>query len=105
MRGRRTNGLYHGECVALGMLPMIEDRKLQKRARAVLRKLELPVRTGLDKQKVLAQMQHDKKSGGDYDHGHPRAGAWLLARRYHPDVRTARPAGPGNARLRGRAAD
>ena len=65
VRGRRTNGLYHGECVALGMLPMIEDRKLQKRARAVLRKLELPVRTGLDKQKVLAQMQHDKKSGGD----------------------------------------
>ena len=65
VRGRRTNGLYHGECVALGMLPMIEDRKLQKRARAVLRKLELPVRTGLDKQKVLAQMQHDKKGGGD----------------------------------------
>ena len=32
VRGRRTNGLYHGECVALGMLPMIEDRKLQKRA-------------------------------------------------------------------------
>ena len=26
IRGRRTNGLYHGECVALGMLPMIEDR-------------------------------------------------------------------------------
>ena len=65
VRGRRTNGLYHGECVALGMLPMIEDRKLQKRARAVLRRLELPVRTGLDKQKVLAQMQHDKKGGGD----------------------------------------
>ena len=46
IRGRRTNGLYHGECVALGMLPMIEDRQLQKRARAVLRKLGLPVRTG-----------------------------------------------------------
>ena len=28
VRGRRTNGLFHGECVALGMLPMIEDKSL-----------------------------------------------------------------------------
>lgn len=26
IKGRRTVGLYHGECVALGMLPMIESR-------------------------------------------------------------------------------
>ena len=64
IRGRRTNGLYHGECVALGMLPMIEDRQLQKRARAVLRKLGLPVRTGVDKHKALDYMRHDKKSAG-----------------------------------------
>lgn len=64
VRGRRTNGLYHGECVALGMLPMIEDKSLQKRTRAVLRKLGLPVRTGVDKYKVLEYMRHDKKSGG-----------------------------------------
>ena len=64
VRGRRTNGLYHGECVALGMLPMIEDRSLQKRTRAVLRKLGLPVRTGVDKHKVLEYMHHDKMSGG-----------------------------------------
>ncbi len=64
IRGRRTNGLYHGECVALGMLPMIEDRQLQKRARAVLRKLGLPVRTGVDKHKVLDYMRYDKKSAG-----------------------------------------
>ena len=30
-------GLYHGECVALGMLPMIESKALQKRVRAVYR--------------------------------------------------------------------
>lgn len=64
VRGRRTNGLYHGECVALGMLPMIEDKSLQKRTRAVLRKLGLPVRTGVDKHKVLEYMRHDKKSSG-----------------------------------------
>ena len=65
IRGRRTNGLFHGECVALGTLPMIEDKALAKRARAVYRSLGLPVRTGVDKKKVLAYMQHDKKSRGD----------------------------------------
>ena len=64
VRGRRTNGLYHGECVALGMLPMIEDKSLQKRTRAVLRKLGLPVRTGVNKKKVLEYMRHDKKGAG-----------------------------------------
>ena len=65
VRGRRKNGLYHGECVALGMLPMIEDKALAKRARAVLRKLGLPTRAAYDKQKVLNQMRHDKKGRGD----------------------------------------
>ena len=65
IRGRRTNGLYHGECVALGMLPMIEDKQLVKRTRAVMRTLGLPVRTGVYKHKVLGYMQHDKKSRGD----------------------------------------
>ena len=65
IRGRRTNGLYHGECVALGMLPMIEDKQLVKRTRAVMRTLGLPVRTGVDKHKVLGYMQQDKKSRGD----------------------------------------
>lgn len=62
--GRRKNGLYHGECVALGMLPMIEDRQLQKRVRAVYRKLGLPARAGYNKEKVLGFMLHDKKARG-----------------------------------------
>lgn len=64
IRGRRTTGLFHGECVALGMLPMIEDKALAKRTRAVCRTLGLPVRTGVDKRKVLSYMQHDKKGSG-----------------------------------------
>lgn len=64
VRGRRKNGYYHGECVALGMLPMIEDRQLAKRVRGVYRKLGLPARAGYNKEKVLAQMLHDKKAGG-----------------------------------------
>ena len=59
--GRRTKGLYHGECVALGMLPMIEDKQLAKRVRAVYRKLGLPARTAYNKEKVWGYMLHDKK--------------------------------------------
>ncbi len=62
IKGRRTNGLYHGECVALGMLPMIESKALQKRTRAVYRRLGLPLRASYDKEKVLAEMLHDKKA-------------------------------------------
>ncbi|MDD4850425.1 MAG: 3-dehydroquinate synthase [Gemmiger sp.] len=64
VKGRRKNGLYHGECVALGMLPMIEDKPLIKRTRAIYRALGLPARTGYNAQKVLEYMQHDKKSTG-----------------------------------------
>ena len=35
-------GLLHGECVALGMLPMIEDDALRARTKAVLEKLDVP---------------------------------------------------------------
>lgn len=59
--GRRKEGLYHGECVALGMLPMIEDKKLVKRVRAVYRKLGLPARAAYNKEKVWSYMLHDKK--------------------------------------------
>ena len=65
IRGRRTKGFYHGECVALGMLPMIESPGLAKRVRAVYRKIGLPLRAGYDKEKVLHYMQQDKKTRGD----------------------------------------
>ena len=64
VRGRRTRGLYHGECVALGTLYMIEPRALKKRVRAVYRRLGLPVRCTVDKEAVLAAMLHDKKAQG-----------------------------------------
>ena len=64
VKGRRTNGLYHGECVALGMLPMIESKALQKRVRAVYRSVGLPIRCSYDKEKALAEMLHDKKAQG-----------------------------------------
>lgn len=65
VRGRRKKGLYHGECVALGMLPMIEDKALTKRTRAICRSLGLPTRASFNKQQVLDYMRHDKKGRGD----------------------------------------
>jgi len=62
IRGRRKTGLLHGECVALGMLPMIEDEALRKRTLAVYRKVGLPVRATYDKEKVYAECLHDKKA-------------------------------------------
>ena len=60
--GRRKNGFYHGECVALGMLPMIEDRTLQRRVRALFRRLGLPARVAYDRERVMESIRHDKKA-------------------------------------------
>ena len=64
IRGRRTRGLYHGECVALGLLPMVEDPALVKRIKAVYRRLGLPLRTKWNSEKVFEAMTHDKKTRG-----------------------------------------
>ena len=60
--GRRTNGLYHGECIALGTLPMIEDKALQKRVRALYRRLGLPARLTVNTDKIMDYIRHDKKA-------------------------------------------
>ena len=56
--------LYHGECVALGMLPMV-SASVGARLRPLLEKLGLPTATDLDKEAVWQAMQHDKKSNSD----------------------------------------
>lgn len=56
-------GLYHGECVALGMLPMCSDA-VRARLIPVLRKLGLPTTCSLDMQRVYEAMTHDKKTFG-----------------------------------------
>lgn len=55
--------LYHGECVALGMLPMAAEEP-RKRLAALLKKVGLPVEYRFDKEKVLAAMAMDKKVSG-----------------------------------------
>ena len=56
--------LYHGECVALGMIPMCSDT-VRPRLISVLEKLNLPTKTETDAEAVINAMKHDKKMSGD----------------------------------------
>ena len=53
-------GLPHGECVALGMLPMCAPA-VRARLAPVLERLGLPTSVRADPEAVYAEMLHDKK--------------------------------------------
>lgn len=53
--------LYHGECVALGMIPMCADG-IKGRVISALEKTGLPVSYPFDREKVREALSHDKKS-------------------------------------------
>lgn len=55
--------LYHGECVALGMVPMCSP-EVREKIVAGLKKLGLPVEYELDEDKVCQAVGHDKKAAG-----------------------------------------
>ena len=57
--------LLHGEAVALGMLPMIEDEQLRKRCRDIYKKLDLPLTYDLSKEVIYEWMLKDKKADGE----------------------------------------
>jgi len=57
------NALYHGECVALGMLPMCSD-ELRPRVKAILKRLQLPTCCTAAPEAVWEAMSHDKKRSG-----------------------------------------
>lgn len=57
-------GLLHGECVALGMLPLCSER-VRARLLPVLEKAGLPTECSLPADEVLAPVSHDKKADGD----------------------------------------
>jgi len=59
-----TPSLYHGECVALGMLPMCSD-EVRAQLVLVLERLDLPVAVDCDTAKIIETMSHDKKMSGD----------------------------------------
>ena len=58
------NPLLHGECVAIGMIPMCAP-EAANRILAVLEKMGLPTECEFSKEKLIGAMQKDKKTAGD----------------------------------------
>lgn len=58
-----TLGLYHGECVAIGMIPMCSP-EVRERLIPVLKKLDLPVCAPIEADEVYQALLHDKKAFG-----------------------------------------
>lgn len=59
------NGFLHGECVAMGMVPMC-SKSVRERLLPVLKKIGLPQETPFDIETVKKAVLHDKKmSGGE----------------------------------------
>ena len=56
--------LYHGECVALGMIPMC-SQKIKPKLLKVFEKLDLPTAFDGDIKEVISVCKHDKKTNGD----------------------------------------
>ncbi len=54
---------YHGECVAIGMLPMCSE-EVRARLKPVLENLGLPTKTSGDLHRILEALTHDKKTEG-----------------------------------------
>lgn len=59
-------GYYHGECVGMGMMTIIENEEIRTRLQKVLEKMGCPVHCEVDKEKLMALLHHDKKA--DHDH-------------------------------------
>lgn len=54
---------YHGECVAMGMLPMCAS-SVRERLLATLKKWDLPTELSVDTDALIAACRHDKKTQG-----------------------------------------
>ena len=57
--------LLHGECVAIGMIPMLEDEALKERVLRIYEKLGLKSDVDYDADEVFTVMKKDKKAQGD----------------------------------------
>ena len=60
----RLGELLHGECVAIGMMPMC-GQKTKKRLKAVLEKYNLPTALKADTDTLISYIMRDKKARGD----------------------------------------
>ncbi|MFI3226673.1 MAG: 3-dehydroquinate synthase [Clostridia bacterium] len=53
---------YHGECVALGMIPMIKDKAITEKVIKILEKMNIKSQVPYDIEKVFEIVKHDKKA-------------------------------------------
>ena len=56
--------LYHGECVAIGMIPMCSE-KVRVRLLEILNRYSLPTSVSADTEALIEFARHDKKKSGD----------------------------------------
>lgn len=56
---------YHGECVGLGIIAILENKDLKNRTKKILEKMNCPTEIECDKNEVYRYIQQDKKSNGD----------------------------------------
>ena len=56
--------LYHGECVALGMLCMCSE-DVRPRIEKVMKSLGIPTKIKADREKIISAVCHDKKMQGE----------------------------------------
>ena len=59
-------GYYHGECVGIGMLMMLDDVEIKNRLTKVLKKLKIPTKVSYDPDEVIHFIKKDKKANGKY---------------------------------------
>ena len=59
-----AGALFHGECVAIGMLYMCSDA-VRSRLEPLLKRYGLPVRDNFDTETLLSYIGHDKKKAGN----------------------------------------
>ena len=65
IEGLHLDEWHHGECVALGMLPMLQTEELRDRARAIYKKLNLSQEITDKAEDLYTLMLHDKKAEQD----------------------------------------
>lgn len=58
------NQYYHGECVGLGMLAIIENQEIKEKVRSILIQMDCPTEVDVDKEEVFRFIENDKKSNG-----------------------------------------
>ncbi len=70
---------YHGECVAIGMIPMLTP-EMREQVATVLAKYGLPSRSPIPAERLIKTMSHDKKVDGSFIHAVfvPRAGEFEI---------------------------